>query len=333
MKIFLLLLVSFILLGSCGVKKDSEKDFSETDNANNVSIDTVQTEKEETLLTIEAQFIDFQLGDASHYSFVDVSGRKWNFSDCNTKNFEFERLLDSAEINDENQGWGSTKELQGKWFKISYSFDDRELYIDGPIGTVQIIQEAELIEKVSNGNKTNAVPSLESTTMKEPLEGFVYSGNKSPEGSVELVSELIDPTSYKVSVKSTSSNKTIEGVGLSPLKNYWSENGKYVILDNVDSYAGSGTYSVVLLNVESVKYVSIDMDQLFDGIDVGDREMLYIKNIVWLNDQSFFIESYVGYLGYSGHPGIDANLKTKLGDKFANTDDIVTLPIRKYTIN
>ena len=169
--------------------------------------------------------------------------------------------------------------------------------------------------------------------MNEPLEGFVYSGNKSPEGSVELVSELIDPTSYKVIMKSASSNKIVEGVELSPLKNYWSENGKYVILDNVDSYAGSGTYSVVLLNVESVKYVSIDMDQLFEGIDVGDREMLYIKNIVWLNDQSFFIESYVGYLGYSGHPGIDANLKAKLGDKFANTDDIVALPIRKYTIN
>ena len=74
------------------------------------------------------------------------------------------------------------------------------------------------------------------------------------------------------------------------------------------------------------------MDQLFDGIDVGDREMLNVKNIVWLNDQSFYIESYVSYLGYSGHPGIDSNLKNKLGDKFANTDDIVTLPTRKYTI-
>lgn len=61
--------------------------------------------------------------------------------------------------------------------------------------------------------------------------------------------------------------------------------------------------------------------------------MLSIKNVVWLNDQSFFVEAYVNYLGYSGHPGIDNNLKTKLGDNFANTDDIITLPIRKFTIN
>jgi hypothetical protein len=202
------------------------------------------------------------------------------------------------------------------------------------MGTVKTIQEAELFEKNSNDTKTNSVFSLESNIMKErSLEGFVYYGNKSPNGSVELVSESIDPTSDKITVKSATSNKTVEGVYLSPLKNYWSENGNYVILNNIDTYAGSGTYSIVLLNIESVKYVSINMDQLFEGIDVGEREMLYIKNIVWLNDQSFFIESYVGYLGYSGHPGIDNNLKNQLGDKFANTDDIVTLPTRKYTIN
>jgi hypothetical protein len=296
--------------------------------------DTIQTEKEETLLTIKAQFIDFNLGDTSHYTFKDLSGNHWDFSRCNSKNFEFSRLLDEAEMNTHNQGWGSTKELQGKWFKISYSLEERPLYQDGPMGTVQIIQEAELMEKFSTDTKTNDVFSLESNIMKVPsLEGFVYSGNKSPKRSVELVIEPIDPTSDKVTIKSASSNKTVEGVYLSPLKNYWSENGKYVILNNVDTYAGSGTYSIVLLNVESVKYVSTDMDQLFEGIDVGDREMLYIKNIVWLNDQSFFIESYVSYLGYSGHPGIDADLKNKLGDTFAKTDDIVTLPTRKYTIN
>jgi hypothetical protein len=46
MKILLLLLSSFIILGSCGVTKDSGKHRSETDNAKNVSTETVQTEKE-----------------------------------------------------------------------------------------------------------------------------------------------------------------------------------------------------------------------------------------------------------------------------------------------
>jgi hypothetical protein len=111
------------------------------------NIVTDKTEIEESLLTIEAKYIDFQLGDASHYTFEDVSGNYWDFSRCNSKNFEFSRLLDEAEMNTGNQGWGSTKELQGKWFKISYSFEERPLYQDGPMGTVKTIHEAEQIEK------------------------------------------------------------------------------------------------------------------------------------------------------------------------------------------
>ncbi|MFT6138456.1 MAG: hypothetical protein ACJA0U_001234 [Salibacteraceae bacterium] len=333
MKILLLLLTSSIILGSCAVKKDTKEYNLETADAKNVSTDTVQPQTEKALLTIEAQFIDFFLGDASHFNFVDISGETWDFAGCNSQDFEFERILDTAEINSKNQGWGSTKELQGKWFKISYSLEERAQYIDGPIVTVKIIQEAELIDKVSSGDQMNTGFTLESNIIREPLEGFVYSGNKSPDGAVELESELIDPTSFEVIIKSASINKKVLGVDLSPIKNYWSENSEYVILNNADTYAVAGTYSLLLLNVASAAYVSITADQLVEAVDVGDREMLYIKNIVWLNDKSFFVEAYVGYLGYSGHPGIDNNRKTKLGDKFANTDDIITLPIRKYTIN
>jgi hypothetical protein len=332
-QLLLLLLTSSIILGSCAVKKDTKEYNLETADAKNVSTDTVQSQTAKAILTIEAQFIDFSLGDASHFNFVDISGKKWDFAGCNSKEFEFERILDTAEINSENQGWGSTKELQGKWFKISYSLEERAQYIDGPIGTVKIIHEAELIEKVFSGDKTNTSFTLESNIIREPLEGFVYSGNKSPDGTVELESEQMDPSSYTVTIKSASINKTVLGVDLSPIKNYWSENNKYVILNNADTYAGSGTFSLLVLNIASAAYVTIDTDQLVEGIDVGDREMLYIKNIVWLSDKSFFVEAYVGYLGYSGHPGIDNNRKAKLGDKFANTDDIITLPIRKYTIN
>jgi hypothetical protein len=331
----LLLLTSSIILGSCASKKDAEQSDLETDDAKNVASDTVQsqTENEETFLTIEAQFIEFHLGDASHFIFVDGTGETWDFADCNSTDFEFERLLETAEMNSENQGWGSNTELQEKWFKISYSLEERAQYIDGPIVMVEIIQEAELIDKVASSDQTNTSFTLASNIMNESVEGFVYYGNKSPDGKVELVSEPIDPTSYEVTIKSASSNKIVEGVYLSPIKNYWSENSEYVILNNADTYAGAGTYSLLVLNAASAAYVSITADQLVEGVDVGDREMLYIKNIVWLNDQSFFIEAYVGYLGYSGHPGIDNNRKSKLGDKFANTDDIISLPIRKYTIN
>jgi hypothetical protein len=331
--LFLLLFTSSIILGSCAAKKGTEQANLETDDAKSLATDTVQSQTEKNFLTIEAQFIEFNLGDASHFNFVDRTGKNWDFADCNSTDFEFERLLETAEMNSENQGWGSNKELQSKWFKISYSLEEREQYIDGPMGTVKIIQEAELIEEISSGDQMNTGFTLASNRMNESVEGFVYSGDKSPDGKVELESEPIDPTSYEVTIKSASSSKIVEGVYLSPVKNYWSENSEYVILNNTDTYAGAGTYSLLVLNVASAAYVSIDSAQLLEGVDVGDREMLYIKNIVWLNDKSFFIESYVSYLGYSGHPGIDNNRKTKLGDKFANTDDIITLPIRKYTIN
>ncbi|MFT5864231.1 MAG: hypothetical protein ACI828_002905 [Flavobacteriales bacterium] len=338
----LLLLTSTILFGSCAEKTDAKvsnlesdnvKTVIESDDVKTISIDTVQPQIENDYLTIEAQFIEFYLGDASHFNFVDESGTTWDFSGCNSTDFEFERLLATEEINSDNQGWGSNKELQDKWFKISYSMEEREQYIDGPMATVKIIQEAELIDKVASAANTNTNFTLESTIMNEPIEGFVYSGNESPDGTVELQTEQMDPTSYTVAIKSGGISKTVTGVDLSPIKNYWSENNKYVVLDNADTYAGSGTFSLLLLNVVSAAYVSIDIAQLMEGVDPGDREMLSIKNVVWLNDKSFFVEAYVSYLGYSGHPGIDDNLKTKLGDNFANTDDIITLPIRKFTIN
>lgn len=37
--------------------------------------------------------------------------------------------------------------------------------------------------------------------MNEPIEGFVYSGNESPDGTVELQTEQMDPTSFTVAIK------------------------------------------------------------------------------------------------------------------------------------
>lgn len=94
--------------------------------------------------TIIAKFVKFSLGDASHYIFKDESGDTWDFGGCDSKNFIFENELDESESNSDNQGWGSNKELQGKWFVISYYQKEEPLYIDGPIGMVNVIKEVKL---------------------------------------------------------------------------------------------------------------------------------------------------------------------------------------------
>ncbi|MDW7692832.1 hypothetical protein R9C00_11135 [Flammeovirgaceae bacterium SG7u.111] len=343
MKTIFLLLITCLLLGACAEKSSTSEDTALDALVTDVvetapvvaSADMVkpQPQPEETndYLTVEAQFMYFSLGDASHYVFEDATGKGWSFGGCNA-GVSFEEGLSEAEANMDNQGWGSNKELQGKWFKLSYTEEERQLYIDGPMGVVEIIQKAEPIEKPSKVYKSKTGFPLEAITMEAPVEGFVHMGNKNPEGTVELESEEMEPSSYRVTVKSTGVDRTIFGTVLSPVGMYWPEYSEYVVLDNADTYAGSGTYSIVVLNTESGAYTVIDKEQLLEGVDVGDREMLNIKNIVWVNNYSFSIDANVSYLGYSGHPGIDQNRKTKLGEKFADTVDVVTLPIKKYRI-
>jgi hypothetical protein len=95
---------------------------------------------------IKAKFISFELGDASHYMFEDENGNNLNFGKNQDKTYDFARELPEAEASMDNQGWGSQKELQGKWFEIRYEIQQMEEYIDGPIGDVEVILEARLIE-------------------------------------------------------------------------------------------------------------------------------------------------------------------------------------------
>ena len=96
---------------------------------------------------VKAKFLEFSLGDASHFSFTTDQGKYMDFGGCEAKNFKFSRLLPKAEMNTDNQGWGSNKELQGKWFLLTYKIVEREMYIDGPIGKVKVITKAQRVER------------------------------------------------------------------------------------------------------------------------------------------------------------------------------------------
>ncbi|MFT5338158.1 MAG: hypothetical protein ACI9YL_002174 [Luteibaculaceae bacterium] len=97
--------------------------------------------------TLKAKFIDFELGDASHYGFEDETGKMWNFAGCDSKNFEFALELDDAEGTTFNQGWGSNAELQGKWFMLTIVEVEQPEYIDGPMVMAKVIDEALLVEE------------------------------------------------------------------------------------------------------------------------------------------------------------------------------------------
>ena len=124
----------------------AEKPAAEAVEAPPADVEAKKPAPEKTF-QIKAKFREFSLGDASHFSFTTEKGKYMDFGGCEAKNFKFSRLLPEEEMNTDNQGWGSNKELQGKWFLLTYKIVERELYIDGPIGKVEIITKAELVEE------------------------------------------------------------------------------------------------------------------------------------------------------------------------------------------
>jgi len=114
--------------------------------ANSVDLER-EKDQQSKGLTVKAKFIKFELGDASHFMFEDAKGKSWDFGSCRLKTIDFSRELDEKEANEENQGWGSNKSLQGKWFLITYSEKEQELYPDGEIGTVKMIEKAVPVEE------------------------------------------------------------------------------------------------------------------------------------------------------------------------------------------
>ena len=103
-----------------------------------------ESEKDNKTFKLTAKFLEFSLGDASHYIFEDEAGKRWDFGQCEAKNYIFEQELEASEINSDNQGWGSNEDLQGKWFEITYHKEEQPLYIDGPMGTVDVISKVTL---------------------------------------------------------------------------------------------------------------------------------------------------------------------------------------------
>lgn len=180
--------------------------------------------------------------------------------------------------------------------------------------------------------KNEAGLELEVSEMDEVAFGFVHKGKVSPDGDVWLITEEIDHGYQKLAFRTYFKTHMVDDISVSPESFSWSPTGKYVVIHNIDYYADAGSIGIVLLNVESGHFIEITSEQISSGIDLGKREKINIYNIVWLDENSFSMVASAGYLGESGHPGIDFNRKTILGDKFGKRDDFLLVASWKVEV-
>jgi hypothetical protein len=93
--------------------------------------------------TITAKFTGFELGDVQHFSFKEVSGKDWDFTDCEEKQYEFAKELPKAKINEANQGYGPNENLLNKTFEITFEKRDGKKLTNGLMDSVYVITKAQ----------------------------------------------------------------------------------------------------------------------------------------------------------------------------------------------
>ena len=96
----------------------------------------------ENTLSVTAQFVEFSLGDISHFIFRDKEGKSWDFSENKDTTHAFSVELPRDKANETNQGWSSAKVLQGKWFDIKYVYRNGRELTNGLMDSVAVILEA-----------------------------------------------------------------------------------------------------------------------------------------------------------------------------------------------
>ena len=134
MNILALSLLLTTALFSCKNSSKKEDDKKTVDSLKPVTSEiTPPIDSANLPLIVRAKFEEFTLGDASHYMFKDEDGKEWDFAEDHDSTYKFSVELPKSKSNESNQGWGSNKALQGKWFKITYAYRNLQQYEGGPI--------------------------------------------------------------------------------------------------------------------------------------------------------------------------------------------------------
>ena len=135
--------LSFLLmtaLFSCNNDSTKKEDDKQTvDTSKTVTKETRPVDSTNMTMVVKAKFVDFTLGDASHYMFKDENGKDWDFAENHDSTYKFSVELPKAKSNESNQGWGSDKALQGKWFRITYANKTLQQSEGGPMVKALVI--------------------------------------------------------------------------------------------------------------------------------------------------------------------------------------------------
>ena len=105
-----------------------------------------EAKDKDTIMFVKAKFMEYKLGDASHYTFEDEKGIIWDFGGNDAARDLFAAKMPVNKSNEQNQGWTSNKEMQGKWFDIKYKYKTQAQYTDGPMTQVPVIIEVKASE-------------------------------------------------------------------------------------------------------------------------------------------------------------------------------------------
>ncbi len=147
--------------------------------------------------------------------------------------------------------------------------------------------------------------------------GFIHEGETSPDVETELLAEEFEPGSYVVMVN----GEEIPELWVSPGEILWSSNNRYAVLHNEDYYADRGSLDLAIVDIISKTHFSISCSELVN-VELEGRNGFQIHDISWPDPDRFTFGLKANYLGESGHPGIDSNLRAEMGDKFGVDDPI-----------
>lgn len=135
----ILLVSTLISCNNSDPKK--EETTAVTDSTKNVVENKNAGDSLKNTLRLTARFVDFTLGDASHFMFKDEAGKEWDFAGNNDTVYKLAVELPKKLSNEKNQGWGPDKAMQGKWFNLSYVYRTEPQYPDGPMAKVAVITQ------------------------------------------------------------------------------------------------------------------------------------------------------------------------------------------------
>jgi hypothetical protein len=138
----LLLTTALFSCNNSSTKDEDNKKQADTSKA--VVENKMPADSSKNSMQLSAMFVEFTMGDASHFMFKDGAGKTWDFDENEDTSYRFAVELPKDKTNETNQGWSANKAFLGKWFNLTYVYRNQPAYPDGPMAKVAVITQVKL---------------------------------------------------------------------------------------------------------------------------------------------------------------------------------------------